>query len=122
MKLIHVDRTDINLERLNNTLRSQLIDDYIGIGMTDKEVTVYLSESADMTRVAQARQIVHDHDATRLTDAQRALQEQTAQLEAARANDTAIESDELQAASPLLQKMAQKLRLLELEIREIRRE
>jgi hypothetical protein len=122
MKQIDIIREAVNFDQLDQTLSKRLADDYVGTNVAGNQVQVYLRDSAGRDTLAQARQIVNDHDATVLTDTQQARQERKNRLETARANDVPITLDEVQNESPLLRAMAQKLRRLELEIDALRSE
>ncbi len=122
MKQITIPRRTVNLPLLDQTLRIQLNEGYIGTSIADEHIIVHVRDGTDGEMLTEARQILEMHDATVLTDTQQARQARKAQLETARADDPAIMPDDVQNEAPLLQKMAHKLQRLELEIQELRGE
>lgn len=121
MQNIRIDRSDVNAELLGQELRTALSENFFGMSFSDQYVVLHFNDEVTSEMVAQGRQIVIDHDATALTDAQQRAQERRTKLEQARADrEETLSLDDFNLEGPLLRRLARKLRWLELEIRELR--
>jgi hypothetical protein len=121
MKTITVNRGSTNVTALDETLRTALGADYLGLSLHAGEVQVHLVDSTPSELVKQAEQLVINHDASLLTVEQQAeLDEQQALNQLRGANPNALDMSAYSGSSADVQLLAAKVVWLELEIRELR--
>ncbi len=123
MQEIKVVRNTVNFEALDAELRGALGEKCIGVSVGPQGTIVHLSDEASLQDLALAEQMLTNHDQQVLTADQQAKLDQAAALETARAANTSlIDMAEFSAESSLIQQLAEKVALLELEIAALRGE
>jgi len=117
MQSISIDRTSVNIELLDSELKSELPNLVVGTSTGPNKVVVHLDDNASKEDIALATQIVKDHDETLLTDAQYDKQELDAVIQA----DRDLYSDVIiDAKAVTLEQLAERVKWLENEIRDLR--
>ncbi|MEO8609959.1 MAG: hypothetical protein ABI690_18845 [Chloroflexota bacterium] len=121
---VTVNRAAVNIEALDEQLRTAFGSATSGFSIGAGQVTVYLADNATPTQVDQARAIVISHDPSALTVAQQAALISRQKLDQARRDYDAAEIDLTPYAGkdPLLVALAQKIVWLEREIVSLRAE
>ena len=109
MQNVIVERQKINTESLDGELRNSLGALVHGLSAGRGEVIVHLADRATQADIAQAEQIVNDHDEAQLT----AEQQTQAELETERASYVAS----LDPQTVTLEELAARMAWLEKEIR-----
>jgi len=119
---VTIPRASVNVEALDEQLRTALGAATSGFSVGRGEVTVHLSETATPTQIEQARAIVVSHDPAALTASQQAALMRRQKLDQARRDYGASEIDLAAYAGkdPLLAALAQKITWLEREIAALR--
>jgi hypothetical protein len=121
MKTITVSRGSTNVTALDETLRTALGADYLGLSLHAGEVQVHLVDSTPSEQVKQAEQLVINHDPSLLTVEQQAeLDEQQALAQLRLDNPTALDISAYDGSNADVQSLAAKIVWLELEVRELR--
>lgn len=121
MHQIIIERDGINIEALDEVLRSALNTTYIGLSTRPNEVILHLIQSSTPEQRNQARQLVLNHDSSQHTQTQQRRQQRRQRLDQLRRdNDADINEDDYALELPLFRALAQKIAWLEQEIREIR--
>ncbi len=123
MKDIIIERSTVNIEALDADLRAALGAATSGFTLGGGKVVVHLVDTATPQQEDQARQIVLNHDPTRLTPEQQADILRQAKLDQARKDYGAAEIDLTiySGQGPIIQLLAQKIAWLECEIAGLRR-
>jgi hypothetical protein len=123
MKDITIERGIVNIDALDADLRAALGDITSGFSVSGGRVIVHLLDAATRQQEDQARQIVLNHDPTRLTQQQQQQAERQAKLDQARKDYGTAEIDLTVYASqgPIIQQLAQKIAWLEREVTDLRR-
>jgi hypothetical protein len=121
MRILMIERHGANIQALDETLRSQLGEDYLGLSTTPGEVRLHLREAASDHVLETARVIVHRHDPAHLSVMQQAELERQQKLFSLRADNQApLPADDPQQHERLMSEIAAKVRWLEQEIRDLR--
>lgn len=123
MRILIIQRQGANIQALDETLRGQLGEDYLGLSTTPGEVRLHLREAASDHALEAARVIVQRHDPARLSVMQQAELERQQTLLSLRAdnhNPLADDDDDQQMQHRLTREIAAKVRWLEQEIRDLR--
>jgi multidrug efflux pump subunit AcrA (membrane-fusion protein) len=121
MKSIAIVRDSINIEKLDEDLQAALTTNYIGLSTRFNEVIVFMDDATPSADVLQARSIVINHDPMQLTAEQQARIARQQAIDSARSSNTeALNLADYDAADILIRKLAQKIRWLELELRDLR--
>lgn len=121
MKTLTIARNTVNIEALDEALRSMLGAEYSGLSTRPGEVLVYLEDSAATAQAQQAEQMVIDHDASILSASQQARIDNEAALQQARLdNADALNLSAYDSAAAEVQALAQRIAWLEAEIRDLR--
>lgn len=118
---VNIARNSVNFDALNDEIRATFGSATIGISTSGREVIVHLADDATPAQVAQARRIVEQHDATKLSARQQADAERKARLAQLRKDDAALDSEGLGANQADLRKLARKVLRLEAEIEALRK-
>jgi hypothetical protein len=119
---VNVTRASVNIEALDEQLRTTFGALTSGFSISSGQVIVYLGNQATPAQVNQARTIVTNHDPSLLTTAQQAALMQRQKLDQARRDYAASETDltPYVGKDPLLVTLAQKIVWLEREIAALR--
>lgn len=121
MREILIEREDINVEALDDALRTALDTAYIGLSTRPNVIVLHLAGTTTPAQRNQARQLVINHDSSQRTQAQQKRQQRRQRLAQLRqANRDDINTDDYTLELPLLRALAQKIAWLEQEIRELR--
>jgi hypothetical protein len=121
MKEIVIQRSAVNIEALDADLRAALGAATTGLSFHAGQVTVYLSENATDTQVAQARALVQAHDPTKPTPAQQAAINRRARLAQLRGDYSAdLDLTTFAGQGVLIRLLAGKIAWLEQEIAALR--
>jgi hypothetical protein len=122
MQDITMQRSAINPEALDADLRAALGNTTSGFSTRRGMVIVHLMDDATAEQVSQARSIVEVHDPAQLTPAQQTHATNQARLEQLRSADgNALDPADFSGETALMQQLAQKVALLEAELRDLRR-
>lgn len=120
MLTVNQKRADVNVELLDADIRAAL-PSAIGIAWDGNEVKVFLEENTPAKQIALVRQLVEQHDSTKLSERQKAERERKTQLEVLRSKNTnALEAAGYAQESEMIQKLAARVAWLEQEILAIR--
>lgn len=120
MRVLVVKREGTNIQALDETLRVQLGDDYLGLSTTPGEVRLHLREATPDSALESARVIVNNHDPARLSVSQQAAAERQRTLLQLRAGNRDDLSEADYDENAALLRLASKIRWLEQEIRDLR--
>lgn len=121
MKNITVNRGSTNVEALDETLRTSLGEDFLGMSLHADEVRVHLLDSTPSEQVQQAEQMVIDHDPLLLTAEQQAELDEEQTLAQFRADQVAaLDMTVYSGSTSDVQALAAKVAWLEAEIRDLR--
>lgn len=112
---ISIERSTVNLESLDADLRAALGEAVSGISTHAGFVTVHFTGKSIPADTQTARQIIINHDPSKLTPAQQGQQEHAAKLASLR-QQKGDDLDSAKFADPLLNELARKIAWLEQEI------
>ena len=117
MREIMIERSTVNIEALDATLRTALGQAISGVSSRAGQVIVHLSATVSQAQIDQARSIVIAHDPAQLTAEQQAEIDRRQALETARAaNTTPLNTADYNSETAAIQQLAQKIAWLEQEI------
>jgi hypothetical protein len=122
MANIGINRASVNAANLDEELRSALGAAVFGISADGREVIVHLADSATQAQIAQARRIVEQHDASKLTPAQQERADRATKLEQMRRDKgAALDGERVPNSAEGFRQLARKLAWLEQEIEALRK-
>lgn len=119
MENIVIERQGINVEALDETLRSTLGEQFRGLSASRGQVVLHMEDGIDQAGISQAMDLVNTHDPTVLT----AKQQMEADMESQRVQYAAeldVDAPENQSADPVVNTILERLVWLEREIRDLR--
>lgn len=115
-----VQKQNVNIPALSETCQAKLGDAISGVSQADGQITVHFFDEPSAEQRAQAEQIVLAHDPAVLTPVQRERANRQKQLEQLRQQAAELLPLEAFADQPaLIRTLAQKVALLELELRDL---
>lgn len=121
MQNITIERSNINVEALDELLRATLGADYLGLSTRSGEITLHLVDSTTAADVEAATQLVQLHDESLLTTEQQEQIARGAEIDSARLVFTeALDLAQFDLSDPSVQQLAARLRWIEQEIRALR--
>lgn len=111
----------INMEALDADLRAAIGVDYLSVSKNRRGVVIYLADGTDSLLVQEARTVLLNHDAHRLSPAQEAEKAREQALASARASHAiALDLADFSQSDADVQSLADVVAWLEQEIRDLR--
>jgi multidrug resistance efflux pump len=119
---ISITKSTMNMDFLDSELRAALGALTSGVSARKGQVIVHLDDSATPAQIAQARRIVEQHDASKLSPTQQERADRAAKLEQMRRDKgAALDGERLPNTAEGFRQLARKLAWLEQEIEALRK-
>jgi hypothetical protein len=121
MQEITINRTSINVQALDDALRTALGATTIGVSTRPGQVTVHLLDTATPQQLDQVRAILQAHDPAQLTAVQQRRLDRAALIDQLRGqNPIPLNPADFNAETDAIRRLARKIAWLEQEIKELR--
>lgn len=111
----------INIEKLDEDLRSNLGEYFLGMSTRRGEVIVFMADDTPSADVLSAGRLVENHDSSLLTlEQQEEISSKQAIDDARISNSQVLILSDYDASDALIRTLAQKIEWIELEVRDLR--